>query len=151
MPACSGTSLKIVEYFSWLAGTPRSSWYMCAVRNGGNARTLAARAFLQERIRISVQKENGFSPGRERRRKRGKGGQEESEERVGRVLREGKKVWRGRIRRTLFSRVTTKKRTSPASRVLLPRVISARIRKSFPALTRIGSLLEAKSSNSDVI
>lgn len=121
MPACSGTSLKIVEYFSWLAGTPRSSWYMCAVRNGGNARTLAARAFLQERIRISVQKENGFSLGRERRRK----GTGRKRRKSGTSVTRGKKVRRGRIRRTLFSRVTTKKRASPASESFTSRYFRA--------------------------
>lgn len=88
--------------------------------------------------------------GREGEAKGGKG-QEESEERVGRVLREGKKCGEGEFGAHYSPALQRRNVHISGSESFTFRVTSARIRKSFPALTRIGSLLEAKSSNSDVI
>jgi len=58
-----GTSLKIVEYFSWLAGTlPPLPLLVVVYVPSGTPRTLAARAFLRERMCASPQKEKGFGP-----------------------------------------------------------------------------------------
>lgn len=87
MPVCSGTSLKIVEYFSWLAraGTPRSSWYMC--RQKRRERAYIGRPCVSARAYTRLSKNRkGLVLERER----------ESKERETR----GKEAWRGIIRQT---------------------------------------------------
>lgn len=95
---------------------------------------------------VSGEKEGG----REGEAEGGKG-QEESEERAGRVLREGKKCGEGEFGAhyspALQRRSARLRQASPFT----SRYFRANPKEPFPALTRIGSLLEAKSSNSDVI
>jgi len=156
MAARSGTSLKIVEYFSCGSRGLPAPRGICAVRNGGNAHTLAARAFLQERIRISVQKEKGFSLQRERERGR------ERE-------REAEKGWRTereqRGRDECYEREKSVARENSAH-IILPRyneemhvfewrqqvffyiIFLHYFAKVLPALTRGSDRSPAKSSNS---